>query len=144
MIDLLKKVIVDLPIRMKWNSKRISGNSLSSLGSPEQGYQRCFADVTNRFHYMGRILPYLSLCFRVGISLRSRRLEVVGTRKNGRARRRHACLPRERPFSLSPATSKRLPRGLGGNDHRENNFETFGQTCMILLTTNGLKCFLRS
>ena len=26
----------------------------------------------------------------------------------------------------------------GGNDHRENNGETFGQTCMILLTTNGL------
>ena len=55
-------------------------------------------------------------------SLRSRRLEVVGTRKNGRARRRHArgeeapsplaCLPRARPFSLSPATSKRLLRRL--------------------------------
>ena len=50
------------------------------------------------------------------VSLRSRRLQVVGTRKNGRARRRHArgeeapsplaCLPRARPFSLSPATSK--------------------------------------
>ena len=40
-------------------------------------------------------------------SLRSRRLEVVGTSKNGRARRRHACLPRARSFSLSPATSKR-------------------------------------
>ena len=48
------------------------------------------------------------------ISLRSRRLEVVGTRKNGRARRRHAsaCLPRARPFSLSPTTSKRLLRRL--------------------------------
>ena len=41
-------------------------------------------------------------------SLRSRGLEVVGTRKHGRARRRHACLPRARPFSLSPTTSKRL------------------------------------
>ena len=41
-------------------------------------------------------------------SLRSRRLEVVGTRKNVRARRRHACLPRARPLSLSPTTSKRL------------------------------------
>ena len=30
----------------------------------------------------------------------------MGTRKNGRARRRHACLPRARPFSLSPTTSK--------------------------------------
>ena len=47
-------------------------------------------------------------------SLRSRRLEVVGTRINGRTRRRHAfaCLPRARPFSLSPTTSKRLLRRL--------------------------------
>ena len=48
----------------------------------------------------------------VKVSLRSRRLEVVGTRKNGRARKRHACLPRARPFSLSPTTSKRLLRRL--------------------------------
>ena len=43
------------------------------------------------------------------------RLEVVGTRKNARERRRHArgegaCLPRVRRFSLSPTTSKRLLR----------------------------------
>ena len=38
-------------------------------------------------------------------SLRS--LEVVGTRKNGRARRRRAC-----PFSLSPTSYKRLLRRL--------------------------------
>ena len=38
------------------------------------------------------------------LSLRSRRLEVVGTPL--------ACLPRARPFSLSPATSKRLLRRL--------------------------------
>ena len=48
-------------------------------------------------------------------SVRTRRLEVVGTRKSARARRRHArgkgaCLPRARPFSLSPTTSKRLQR----------------------------------
>ena len=43
-------------------------------------------------------------------SLRSRRLELVGTRKNGRARRRHARPPRARPFSVSPTTSKRLLR----------------------------------
>ena len=46
----------------------------------------------------------------------------MGTRKNGRARRRHArgevapsplaCLPRAHPFSLSPTTSKRLLRRL--------------------------------
>ena len=41
-------------------------------------------------------------------TLRSSRLEVVGTRKNRPARRRHACLPRARPFSISPTTSKRL------------------------------------
>ena len=35
-----------------------------------------------------------------------------GTRKTGRARRRHACLPRARPFSLSPTTSKRVLRRL--------------------------------
>ena len=38
----------------------------------------------------------------------------MGTRKNGRARRRHACLPRARQFSLSPTTSKRLQRRLKG------------------------------
>ena len=45
-------------------------------------------------------------------TLRSRRLEIVATRKNARERRRHACLPRARPFSLPPATSKPLLRGL--------------------------------
>ena len=50
-------------------------------------------------------------------SLCSRHLEVVGTRKNVRERRRQArgegaCLPRARPFSLSPTTSKRLERRL--------------------------------
>ena len=51
----------------------------------------------------------LSKCF---CNLRSRRLEVVGTRKNGRARRGHACLPRARPLSLSRTTSRRLLRRL--------------------------------
>ena len=45
-------------------------------------------------------------------SLRSRRLEVVSERKNGRARERHvsplACLPLTRPFFFAPTTSKRL------------------------------------
>ena len=35
-------------------------------------------------------------------SLRSRRLEVVGKRENGRARGRHACLLLARPFFLVP------------------------------------------
>ena len=43
------------------------------------------------------------------LSLRSRRLEAVGTTKNRHARGRHACFPRARLFSLSPTTSKRLP-----------------------------------
>ena len=41
----------------------------------------------------------------VKVSLRSRRLEVVGTRKNGRARKRHACLPRARPVFLTIYTA---------------------------------------
>ena len=45
-------------------------------------------------------------------SLRSRRLEVVGERENGRARGRHACLLLARPFFLVPTTSKRLLRRL--------------------------------
>ena len=61
------------------------------------------------------VLPYLGLH-----SVRSRRLEVVGTRKNGRARRGHARgeahpsrVSLARPFSLSPSTSKLLLRSLG-------------------------------
>ena len=45
-------------------------------------------------------------------SLRSRHLEIVPTRKNARERRRHACLPRARPFFLPPTTSKPLLRRL--------------------------------
>ena len=44
----VKKAIVNLPIRMKGNSKRTSGNSLNPLGGPEQGSRHCFADVTKR------------------------------------------------------------------------------------------------
>ena len=38
-------------------------------------------------------------------SLRSTRFEVVGAKKNGCARRRHACLPLAHPFFLAPTTS---------------------------------------
>ena len=41
---------------------------------------------------------------RLAVSLRSRRLEVVGTRENGRVRGRHACLLLARLFFLVPAT----------------------------------------
>ena len=50
--------------------------------------------------------PSFHFFFRSCPSLRSRRLEVVGTKKH------LACLPRARPFSLSPANSKRLLRRL--------------------------------
>ena len=43
-----KKAIVNLPIRVKGNSKRISGDFIESVGGLEQGYRHCFADVTNR------------------------------------------------------------------------------------------------
>ena len=46
------------------------------------------------------------------VSPRSRRLEVVGERENGRARGRHARLLLARPFFLVPTTSKRLLRRL--------------------------------
>ena len=36
----IKNAIVDLPIRLKGNAKRISGSSLSPLGGPEQKYRR--------------------------------------------------------------------------------------------------------
>ena len=52
------------------------------------------------------------------------------TRKNGRARRRHACLPRARPFSpgLSPTTTKRLLRtGYGRNCMKIWLYELFRQ-----------------
>ena len=67
----------------------------------------CQQSYTNRLRNVKYIRSY-------DVSLRSRRLEVMGTRKNGRARRRHplACLPRAHPFSLSPAISKGLLRRL--------------------------------
>ena len=43
-----KKALIDLPIKMKGNLKHTSGNSLSPLKGPEQGYRCYFADVTNR------------------------------------------------------------------------------------------------
>jgi len=55
-------------------------------------------------HYAnGRRFPEAS-------SQRSRRFELVGARKNGRARARHASLPLARLFFLAPTTSKRLLR----------------------------------
>ena len=44
----------------------------------------------------GKIREIRSIWNTMNVSLRSRRLEVVGTRKNGRARRRHAREERKR------------------------------------------------
>jgi len=44
----VKNAFVDLPIRLKGNSKRIFRKSLSLLGVPLQGYQHCFPEVTNQ------------------------------------------------------------------------------------------------
>ena len=42
----VKKAIVNLPIKMKGNSKRTSGHSVrESFGDPEQGSWRCFVEV---------------------------------------------------------------------------------------------------
>ena len=67
------------------------------------------AGIHGNYRESSDCFEYPSLC--------SRCLEVVGKRKNGRARRRHAmgegaCLPQARPFSLSPTTSKHLLRKL--------------------------------
>ena len=43
-----KKAIVNLPIRMKGNSKCISGDFIESVGGLEQGSRHCLADVTSR------------------------------------------------------------------------------------------------
>ena len=104
-----KSPFIRVPMQ-SWHRKNINRNALGPyIGRKQHGFERS--------------------------SLRSRRLEVVGTRKNGRARRRHArgegyqliswgrkrfswafragapsplaCLPCARPFSLSPITSKR-------------------------------------
>ena len=73
-------------------------------------YSRNYAaGIHGNYRESSDCFEYPSLCTRC--------LEVVGKRKNGRARRRHArgegaCLPQARPFSLSPTTSKHLLRRL--------------------------------
>ena len=45
----VKKAIVRLPIRLKGNSERISGNSLSPLWGGEQGSRLCFPANPGRY-----------------------------------------------------------------------------------------------
>ena len=51
----VKKAIVDLPIRMKRNSKRISGNKLSLLSAKDKGIgatsQNLLTEVTFRLRH---------------------------------------------------------------------------------------------
>jgi len=67
------------------------------------------------FGFLRHISPPRSPRLQVS-SLRSRHLEVVGERENGRARGRHACplacLLFSRAFFLVPTTSDRLLRSL--------------------------------
>jgi len=44
----VKKAIVNLPIRLKGNSKQISCNLSESDGCPEQECRHCFLDITLR------------------------------------------------------------------------------------------------
>ena len=74
--------------------------------------------------------PIQTSVFLRNFSLRSRRLGVVGTRKNGRARRRHArgegapsplaCLPRARPLLPSATLGNYICRSL-----KTYNFQTW-------------------
>ena len=63
------------------------------------------------------------------VSSRSRRLEVVGARKTGRARGRHACLPFARPFFLAPTIFKRQLRRL-----QKTLLPCFGEERCVILT----------
>ena len=58
------------------------------------------ARFNSRFNLLDQLYRYVPP-HRIS-SLRSRRLEIVATRKNARERRRHACLPRARPLLPSP------------------------------------------
>ena len=55
MIGLLKDIVY-LPISLKENSKRISGNFLSPLEAQNKDIGRCFADVTNQSEVTSRLV----------------------------------------------------------------------------------------
>ena len=54
---------------MKGNLKRTSGKSSSLLGGPEQGYWRCFADVTNLGYIICQSVLRQSVCVTDKISV---------------------------------------------------------------------------
>ena len=60
----VKKVIVDLPIRLKGNSKRISGNSFSPLGTQDKDIStssNTFTSTTQAMLFYGSIY-YAAQC----------------------------------------------------------------------------------
>lgn len=57
----VKEAIVDLPIRLEGNLKRISGSPLSPWRTQKQGSRRCCADVTIRVNL--RLRPRLDPLF---------------------------------------------------------------------------------
>ena len=59
--------------------------------------------------FLGKISGYKSFPCRYSSSLRSRRLEVVGTRKNGRARRRHVRGKDSKVYNIHRAICLAIP-----------------------------------
>ena len=117
----LKKILMDKQLRETtnlgveiMNSKRQVKRKLGHVVQIRVWFFKIYsrnyaAGIHGNYRESSDCFEYPSLC--------SRCLEVVGKRKNGRARRRHArgegaCLPQGRPFSLSPTTSKHLLRRL--------------------------------
>ena len=92
-------------------------NSNFHTGSGTHGHTDTFKRTVSLIKKQGKSLRYTCLLVishqrNCNFSLCSRRLEVVGARKNGRARERHACLPLVRQFFLAPTNSKRLLHSL--------------------------------
>ena len=81
----VKNSIVDLPIRLKGNLKRISGSPLSPWRTKKQGSRRCCADVTIRVNL--RLRRRLDPPFRYQLSYHTKYLIIHVTRYTLRYRR---------------------------------------------------------
>ena len=76
----VKNAIVDLPIRLKGNLKRISGSPLSLWRTKKQGSRRCCADVTIRVNL--RLRRRLDPPFRYQLSYHTKYL-IIHVEKEG-------------------------------------------------------------